>query len=307
MTTKLLIDTDPGCDDAVAIAAALAHPDLEVVGLSTVAGNTTLENTTRNAHAILELLDRTNFPVARGCDRPISRELVSAEDVHGPGGIRGDLPEPTAEPIDAHGAAFIVDQAREYGDDLTIAAVGPWTNLATAMLLEPALPDMVANIYLMGGAAMTGGNVTPEAEFNVYVDPEAASHVVQHARPKMGGLDVTNRSTVAAELIEDYADRDAPFDTIAAWFGYEDADAVRERGIEDPPSVHDAAVVIDIVEDIFEYETYPVEVNTGHGPSRGATICDTRGTTGEEQTVDVAVDVDLEAFRTTLAETLENL
>ncbi len=117
------------------------------------------------------------------------------------------MPEPTAEVIDDHGVSFIVEQARAHGDDLTIAAVGPWTNLAAAMHLEPDLPDMVADIYLMGGAAMTGGNVTPEAEFNVYVDPEAASHVVQYARPKMGGLDVTNRSKVAPELIEDYARR----------------------------------------------------------------------------------------------------
>lgn len=307
MPRKLLLDTDPGCDDAVAIAVALAAPELDVVGLTTVAGNTTLENTTRNAGAVLELFDRTDVPVAPGCDRPISRELENAEEVHGPGGIRGDLPDPTTSPVEEHAVEFILEAAREHGDELVIAAVGPCTNLATAMLVEPELPELVDDIYLMGGAAMVGGNVTPEAEFNFYVDPEAASHVIRHGSPRMVGLDATNRATVPMDRIVDLAERPSPYEEIASWLGYMDAADIRESGVDRAPSVHDAQVIVDVVDDIVTYETYPLEVGTGAGHCRGAVICDQRDATDQPPNAEVAVDVDVEGFRSRVTAAFEEL
>lgn len=300
--TKVLFDTDPGSDDAVMLAMALGHDSIDVVGCSAVCGNSTVGNTTRNALSILEL-GGSDAPVARGCGRPLVDELTTAEWIHGEHGIRGDVPEPTGDPIDAHGAEFIVEQAREHGEELVVAAVGPLPNLATALAIEPALPEMVGEIYLMGGAAFEVGNATPAAEANFHNDPAAASRVLQDADPRMVGLDVTNRATVSRETVAEYQAAGGTLATVGDWLDYPEE---IDRFGEDGTPVHDAAVVADIVDpDVLTFESYPAEVDTTGGPSHGAVVADRHDVTGGEANCEVAVDVDVERFRELLREGVE--
>lgn len=306
MSRQVHVDVDPGSDDAVMLALALASPAIDLTGVSTVGGNSTIDNTTHNALSILELFDRTDVPVARGCGSPIVGSFETVEWIHGPDGIRGDLPEPTATPIDAHGAEFIVEQARDHGGDLTIVAVGPMTNLATALILEPELPEMVDDIYLMGGAAMTTGNATPMAEANFRNDAVAARRVVQSGRPRMVGLDATHDTTVPVSWIEEYAGADPRRDAIAAWLDY--PSEVMELGSESDPAIHDAAVAAHLIDDgVLSFEPYHLDVDATGGPSNGATICDRWGVTGAEPNAEVAVAADTERFRAVLADAFDRL
>ncbi|EMA47226.1 nucleoside hydrolase [Halococcus saccharolyticus] len=307
MTQKVLFDTDPGCDDAVALALALASDEIEVVGVSTVAGNTTVANTTHNALAILELLDRTDVPVARGCAGPLCRDLETAEEIHGPEGITGNPPEPTSEPVSQHGVEFIRDRVREYGDDLTIVAIGPQTNLATAIAIDEDLPATVDDIYLMGGAALCPGNVTPAAEFNFYVDPEAVSRVFRGATPKVVGLDVTEAATIPVATIEELVAEDEPQRTLGAWLGYSEIDAIRDGALAGDQAIHDATVIVDILDDVLDYREVPVAVGTGDGPFRGAIAPDIDGATDDLPNTQVALDVDEATHRDRIVDGIRGL
>ena len=335
MATKVLVDTDPGVDDALALTTALGHPDLSVVGLTTVAGNTTLENATRNALSILMMAGRTDVPVAAGCERPLVGGLTTAESVHGEGGLRGDLPTPETAPVDAHAADFIADAAREYGDELIVASIGPPTNLALALARDPDLPDRVSDVYMMGGAFRGPGNVTPAAEANFHNDPEAASRVVEDADPRLVGLDVTDRATVPRDRIrggrhtdaETVADTDAdtgadtetdastgahvdsaasdPLSTVDEWLNYP------ENSLDFRPDgthvVHDTAVIADVAADVLDFERYAVEVDTTGGPSRGASVADLRDVTDREPNARVATDIDVETYRDVVIENTHRL
>ncbi|TPW32252.1 nucleoside hydrolase [Martelella alba] len=177
---KIIIDTDPGQDDAFAILLALGSPEeLEVVGVTSVAGNVPLSRTTRNAQQVLALAGRSDIPVYPGCARPMVKKLFTAEYVHGDSGLDGcELPEPTAPLGDRHGVDFIIDtlMASEDGE-ITLCPLGPMTNIAMAMVKEPAIVPKIREIVFMGGGFFEGGNTTPAAEFNIFVDPHAA-HVV---------------------------------------------------------------------------------------------------------------------------------
>ncbi|MFB6112121.1 MAG: nucleoside hydrolase [Halobacteriaceae archaeon] len=302
MARKVLFDVDPGCDDAIMLAMALGLDDIDVVGLTTVCGNSTVDNTTRNALAILEAAGHDGVPVAKGCGRPIEGELETAEWVHGANGIRGTLPEPEGEPLDVHAADMIVDTAREYGEDLTIAAVGPLPNLALALAKEPALPELVGEIYLMGGNATVPGNATPMAEANFRNDAVAASRVLQDAEPKHVGLDVTDAATVVPETVQRYMAADGGLGLIGDWLDY--PDEVVDLG-EGGPAIHDAAVVADVVGDVLTYEEYYCEVDTTGGPSNGATVCDVNGVLDAEPNAAVAMDIDVPGYRDILVEGVE--
>lgn len=306
MAQKVLFDTDPGCDDAVMLAMALGSPAIDIVGLSTVCGNTTVENTTRNALAILEYFEAGDVPVAKGCHRPIETDLTTAEQIHGENGIRGSLSNPDTEPIDTHGADFIVEQAREHGEDLIIAAVGPLPNLAIALAKEPALPTMVDDIYVMGGAAFTVGNTTPVAEANFHNDPVAASRVVQDGAPKLVGLDVTNNATVSTDRIAAYQDTGGRKSTIADWIEYYPDEILESRESTAPP-IHDAAVVADIVDDVLRFEEYHCAVETNDGPTKGANVCDKHGTLEAGPNTKVAVDIDTARYRELLHDSINTL
>jgi purine nucleosidase len=175
MPRKIIIDTDPGQDDAVAILLALASPEVEVLGAVAVAGNVPLNLTTRNICIICELAGRPDIPVFAGCDRPLRHALVTAEHVHGKTGLDGPaLPDPTMPVQDQHGVDFIIETLRaEPEGTVTLCPLGPLTNIATAFEKAPDIIAKVQEIILMGGAYFEVGNITPAAEFNIYVDPEA--------------------------------------------------------------------------------------------------------------------------------------
>ncbi|MCB1399738.1 MAG: nucleoside hydrolase, partial [Rhodobacteraceae bacterium] len=182
---KIIIDTDPGQDDAVAILLALASPELEVLGLTTVAGNVPLPLTTRNARVICELAGRPGTRIFAGCDRPLERPLVTAEYVHGKTGLDGiALPDPQMPVQDQHAVDFIIETLRELpAGAVTLCPLGPLTNIATAFARAPDIVAKVAEIVLMGGAYFEVSNITPTAEFNIYVDPQAANIVFRSGVP----------------------------------------------------------------------------------------------------------------------------
>ena len=200
---KIIIDTDPGQDDAVAILLALASPDeIEVLGITAVAGNVPLALTQRNARMICELAGRPDIRVFAGCDRPLGRDLVTAEHVHGKSGLDGPvLPDPQMPLQDRHAVDFIIDTLRtEPSGSVTLCPLGPLTNIAMAMEKAPDIIPRIRQIVLMGGAYFQVGNITPAAEFNIYVDPQAARIVFRAGVPLIVmPLDVTHKVLVTAE------------------------------------------------------------------------------------------------------------
>ena len=187
--TPLLIDTDPGADDALAILMALASPDHQVLGLTIAAGNVGLAHTTRNALKLLEVAGRPELPVYPGCDRPLLHPALDAAFVHGRDGF-GDTgyADPLGRAADLHAALAIIEHSRRHAGQLLLVALGPLTNLALALRLDPALPERVARLVVMGGAVTGRGNITPSAEFNIAFDPEAA-HIVFGAWPRFELVD----------------------------------------------------------------------------------------------------------------------
>ncbi|MCP4247848.1 MAG: nucleoside hydrolase, partial [bacterium] len=208
MPRSIIIDTDPGQDDAVGILLALASPDeLDVLGITTVAGNVPLDLTTSNALAMAELAGRPEVPVHGGCDRPLERSLITAEHVHGKQGIDGaGTPDPTISPAAGHAVDFIVETVRS-SPGLTICAFGPLTNLGTALRDAPDISGQIGEIVLMGGGFWEGGNPTPAGEFNIYVDPQAAEIVFSSGIPlTMMPLDVTHKALTSKARIQAFRD-----------------------------------------------------------------------------------------------------
>ncbi|MCF3974131.1 nucleoside hydrolase [Paracoccus salsus] len=205
MARKIIIDTDPGQDDAVAILLALASPELRVLGITAVAGNVPLALTQLNARKIVELAGRTDVPVFAGCDSPLARGLVTAEHVHGKTGLDGiDLPDPTLALQARHGVDFIIDTLRgEPAGTVTLVPIGPLTNIASAFRRAPDIVGRVERIVLMGGAYFEVGNITPAAEFNIHVDPEAAKIVFAAGVPLVVlPLDATHKALTSRGWVE---------------------------------------------------------------------------------------------------------
>lgn len=180
---KLIIDTDPGVDDAIAILLALAAPDVEVVGLTTVGGNVPLARATRNALALLQAAGRRDIPVARGADRPLRGRYSYAPQFHGPGGLSSRLPDPTTGPVAEGAVQFLIDQLTRGPGETVLLALGPLTNLARLLRERPIALEQAKNIVVMGGAVDTPGNITPRAEFNFHSDPVAADIVLSSRLP----------------------------------------------------------------------------------------------------------------------------
>lgn len=197
---KIIIDTDPGQDDAVAILLALASPEeIDVLGITCVAGNVPLDLTSKNARIVCELAGKVDVPVYAGCDRPLGRDLVTAEHVHGKTGLDGpDLPDPQMPLSDGHAVDFIIDTLNAHDPGtVTLCPLGPLTNIATAFQKAPEIVEKVQEIVLMGGGYFEGGNITPAAEFNIYVDPQAADIVFKSGAPLVVmPLDVTHKALV---------------------------------------------------------------------------------------------------------------
>jgi inosine-uridine nucleoside N-ribohydrolase len=291
VATRILIDCDPGHDDAIAILLALASPEVELVGVTTVSGNQTLEKTTANAIRTLELAGRGDVPVAAGADRPLVRERSVAAYVHGESGLDGPkLQPPRAEPVAQHAADFLAERVA----GTTLIPTGPLTNVALMLALHPeARPD---RIVLMGGA-IAEGNVTPAAEFNIWADPEAARRVFESGIDvTMIGLDVTHKALMTRRHAESLRGAGAAGRFVAELYDFFSIFHRETYGSEDSP-IHDAVAVAHVLrEGLVETKHCHVDVDCSWELGRGRTYVDLWRRTGKEPTAHVGADVDATAF-----------
>lgn len=301
----IIHDCDPGQDDAIALLLALASPDeLEVLGITPVAGNVPLDFTVRNACKILELAARPDVPVFPGCPRPLLRPPVTAEHIHGEDGLGGArLPAPTLAPSAGHGVDFIIDTLLSR-EGVTLCPTGPLTNLAVAMIKTPAIIPRIRQIVLMGGA-IHGGNVTPAAEFNIYADPHAAQVVFECGAPiVMLGLDVTHQALATADRQRRIRELGNPVATVVAdiMAAYPYTDKARFGEVGMP--LHDPTVMAYLLrEELFQGRDCPVEVAT-EGPAQGMTVVDWWGVTGRRPNVKVINQVAVDPLFELLEERL---
>lgn len=240
---KVIIDTDPGTDDVLALIMALNSPEMDILALTTVEGNATLEHTTNNALAVLEYMNRAEIPVHSGESMPLVGEFYHAYNIHGPAGLTVSLPEPQTALASRDAVGYITQTAldmRAAGDDLTLIALGPLTNVACALQRDARLKDALGNVLVMGGTGDAPGNVTPYAEFNIWDDPHAANAVFQSGIPvTLIGLDICRQTAVARDN-PDWFGGDTPGESLAAqilknWFQTEQVE--REFNLHDPLTI----------------------------------------------------------------------
>ncbi|MGH6926153.1 MAG: nucleoside hydrolase [Propylenella sp.] len=313
MPRKIIIDTDPGQDDAVALLLALASPEeLDVIGIVTVAGNVSLAKTTKNACKVVELSGRTEIPIYAGSDRPTLRPmLVTAEHVHGPSGLDGpDLPEPSIRPREKHGVDFLVDafRANEPGT-ITLCTLGPLTNVAAALAKAPEIAGLVKEIVMMGGAYFEVGNITPTAEFNIFVDPKAADIVLKSGIPiVMHPLDVTHRALTTRKRLERIARQgNASGAAVAAMLSFSEKFDLEKYGSEGAP-LHDPCVIAYLLKpDLFRGRTINVSIETAGELTLGMTVADYWRITDRPRNVHYIRSLDDEGFYELLTERLGRL
>ncbi len=305
--TAVILDCDPGHDDAIALLLALGSPELELLGVTTVSGNQTLDKTTANAIRVLEHVDRGDVPVAAGADAPLVRERFAAAYVHGETGLDGpELPPASGGPVDSHAADFIAEQIRARDGAVTLIPTGPLTNVALLLALHPdARPE---RIVLMGGS-IGEGNRTPAAEFNIWADPEAARRVFESGIPTaMMGLDVTHRALIDEAAIERLrgAGRAGKLAAELMEF-YSRFHKQMYPELRGSP-LHDAVAVAHVARPgLVRVVPARISVDCGWEQGRGRTNVDTRGRAGAVLDNEVGVDVDSAAFVDLLVERLAPL
>ena len=278
---KIILDCDPGHDDAVAILLAAGNPDIELLGLTTVGGNHTIDHVTRNAQQVLTVAGLRDVPVYRGVTRPLLNDVVTAEDIHGNTGmeIHGfDLPEPAVEVEEIGAVQWIVDTLmREEPGTVTLVPTGPLTNIALAARLEPRIVSRVREVVLMGGA-YGAGNFSPSAEFNIAVDPEAAAIVFGEDWPVvMVGLDLTHQALATPAVQERFRELGTPSgDFLAALVDAFRSNYRNAQGFDNPP-VHDPCAVAYVIDPtVVETVSVPVSVELAGTLTRGRTVADLR-------------------------------
>jgi inosine-uridine nucleoside N-ribohydrolase len=306
--TPILLDCDPGHDDAIALLLALASPELELLGVTTVAGNQTLEKTTANALRVLELVGRSDIEVAAGADRPLARDLFIAADVHGESGLDGpSLPDPRRSPVDQHAVDFLAERILGSPRSVTLVPVGPLTNVALLLAHHPEAVENLERIVIMGGA-IAEGNVTPAAEFNIYVDPEAAWRVFASGVPvTMIGLDVTHQALMMPQHVERLRASGRIGAVVAELHDFFVRYHERTYGMEGAP-IHDAVAVAQVLRPgIVETLHRHVDVDCESQLCRGRTVVDLWRRTGNEPNAEVGVGVDGDGFLELLCERVESL
>ena len=305
---QVILDVDPGHDDAVALMMACGAPGLDLLAVTTVAGNVRLEKTTRNVLRVLSLIERPDVPVAAGAAAPLRRPLYTAENIHGESGLNGpEIPEPTFEPDERGAVDLISDILRKSSEPVILIPVGPLTNIAMLLRDHPEIKPRISRISLMGGS--TGlGNTTPAAEFNIYVDPDAAREVFESGLPiTMCGLNVTHQAGagpaererlrssgrfggVVAELLEFFAS------TYQGVFGF------------DAPPLHDPVAVAAVMRpDLLTTRPMRVDVECDSDLTRGETVCDYYGVTGLPPNAEIGVELDHDGFFELLYDSLSRL
>ena len=283
---KVILDCDPGHDDAFGIMLAVQH--LEVLGITTIGGNCTLENVTRNALKVLEVLERTDIPVYPGHSCPMTVPLVTAPQFHGASGMDGPvLPEPKVQAQKKHAVDFIVETVMNT-NDVTLIATGPLTNIAAAINREPRIVERVKELSIMGGS-VTYGNWTPAAEFNIFVDPEAAYRVFNSGmHVKMCGINLTRQCCLTAEHVKKFREIGTKAANLAADLTEYFIDTTIKSASLSGANMHDACAVAWIInEDLIKAADMHIDIELKGELTRGMTVCDYRHLRGTEPAVDL--------------------
>jgi inosine-uridine nucleoside N-ribohydrolase len=305
MSIPIVIDCDPGHDDAMAILLALASPEVELRGITTVAGNQTLEKTTRNALKVLELAGRTDIPVAAGAAAPLERTLRVAAHVHGESGLDGpDLPEPETRPVEKPAADFLAELIEP---GVVLVPTGPLTNVALLLQRHPDVKERLERIVWMGGA-IAEGNITPAAEFNAFVDPEAAALVFASGIPvTMIGLDVTHMALFTRDHAERLRGTGKAGRVVAELSDFFQVFHERRYGFAGSP-IHDALAVADVIDPTLVTRlACNVEIETASQYCDGRTVVDRWLVTDRPRNAQVGIDVDAERFLDLLVERIASL
>lgn len=308
---KIIIDTDPGQDDAVAILLALASDELDVLGITTVAGNVPLALTSKNARIVCELAGRPDMRVFAGCDRPLARPLVTAEYVHGKSGLDGiALPDPSMPLQPEHAVDFLIDTLRrEPAGTVTLCTLGPLTNIATAFSRAPDVIPRVTEIVMMGGAYFEVGNTTPAAEFNIYVDPEAAAAVFAAGIPLViMPLDVTHKALTTRARVEAFRGLGtAVGHAVASWTDFFERFDMAKYGSEGAP-LHDPCVIAYLLRPgLFSGRHVNVEIEVDGRYTTGMTVADWWRVSGRPANAMFMGDVDADGFYALLTERIGRL
>ncbi|MCL6526944.1 MAG: nucleoside hydrolase [Thermaceae bacterium] len=303
MPIKIIHDCDPGHDDAIATMLALASPELEMLGLTVVYGNVGLERTTQNALAVRELLG-SRVPIYAGADRPLVRERISAESVHGPSGLEGPyLPRPTRGLEPQHAVHFIIEQVMKYPGEVVLVPTGALTNIALALRMEPRIAPLIRQIVLMGGS-IDFGNWSPSAEFNILCDPHAAKIVFGAGVPlMMCGLNLTHQTPATPDRVARFRALGTPVGEVTAQLLEFFRKHHQERyGWEGAP-IHDACAVAFLIRpELFKTGMYWVEIEANEGLAYGRTICDYWNISGTPPNCEVGLEVDVNGFYDLLLE-----
>ncbi|MDF1726649.1 MAG: nucleoside hydrolase [Sulfitobacter sp.] len=309
---KIIIDTDPGQDDAVAILLALSSPeDIEVLGITCVAGNVPLDLTSKNALIVCELAGKPDVKVYAGCDRPMGRDLVTAEHVHGKTGLDGpSLPDPGMRLQEQHAVDFIIETLRaEPPGTVTLCPLGPLTNIATAFERAPDIAERVQEIVLMGGAYFEVGNITPAAEFNIYVDPQAADIIFKSRAPiVVMPLDVTHKALVTSERNDAFRALGTPVGVaVAEMTDFFERFDKEKYGTAGAP-LHDPCVTAYLLKpDLFSGRHVNVEIETTSELTLGMTVADWWGVTDRAPNATFMGDIDAAGFFALLTDRLARL
>ena len=313
MKKKLILDCDPGHDDAVAIMLASAHDDIELLGITCVAGNATLDNTKINALKICSLIGNKKIPIFAGADKPLHYKLVTAEHVHGKSGLDTD-----GQPIEIsngynieqmHAVDFIIKTCHQELEPIYVCPVGPLTNIALALQKDPSIKSKIKEIVFMGGAAMCLGNITPAAEFNVYVDPHAANIVLNSGiKIVMFGLDVTHKVNVNDSIIEDIKSNNNKSSILFAELMKFYSKTHREVFEIDESPLHDPCTIGYLIDkNIFSGKLVNVQVEEESLLTRGKTVTDWVSVTNREPNCHVMIEADSKKFFSILKKELKKL